>query len=296
MRIIPRQEFGNPDWDNLCSISPAAWFFHTSWWLDYQVARGATDLSCVLYDDVPVQVVPILVTDHEALVEGHPGPGPFGMPGINKEAAKGALSKFIQTHGITRMAFRSHPFSPCAEPQLAGWETSSWETQVVSLTQPVEALHAGLRKSYTALINHVNGSHEITVDWQGDLIEPFRQLHAADAGRETRPRGTWEMQRQWCQDGYGLIVGASLGGVLVAATYWIIYGRCAYYASSASLHKNVTHALVWRAMLELKKAGVEQLELGWTTYDKSEKGKGIAQFKRGFGGEAKIIYAVERRF
>jgi hypothetical protein len=296
VQIVTRKELGTQEWNELCDCTPNAWFFHRAEWIDYQIARGAADASFVMGDPVNI-VCPLVIAERHAAFEGHPGPAAFAISCVvSKQEFRDVLDSIARDELLRYIGFRSHPFSRTEklDALAPGWTKREWLTNVVDLTQPVETLHAGLRKSYTSLINHVNGSHEITVDWQGDLIESFRQLHAADAGRETRPQATWEMQRQWCRDGHGLIVGASLGGVLVAATYWIIYKRCAYYASSASLHKNVTHSLIWRTMLELKKAGVEQLEMGWLDYDKSEKGQGIAKFKQGFGGEARTIYAVER--
>jgi len=307
MRVLQRAEIGAEAWDAFCLAHLGAWFIWTSAYLDYQAARGSRELSFGIMDgDRLVAICPLFLEDRDGMrsftMEGHPGPGPIAHIDNPEIGAKIIMQGLEYLEGLAKehqshmFAFHANVFQPIPFVHTEQYRDISWHTQMIDLTQSEADLHAGIRKSYTSLINHVTRTHEIIVDDKGKLLKAFRRLHFGQVGRETRPERTWEIQREWCQAGNGLIVAAKRWDVAVACTYWIIYKNCGYYASSASINRNITHALVWRAMLELKARGVERLEMGWLDYDKSEKGQGIARFKTGFGGEAVPVIAVERRF
>ena len=67
--------------------------------------------------------------------------------------------------------------------------------------------------------------------------------------------------------------------------YCLIHGAWAYYFSSATLRKNLNHALLWHAMKALKARGVRWLELGWQARaGDTDKDRGISHLKAGLGG------------
>lgn len=314
MRVPPRAEIGREAWDAFCLAHPGAWFLWTSAYLDYQAARGTRELSFGIMDsDRLVAICPLFLEERDGVrsftMEGHPLPMPlqlyrgsrsqasemFERAMVAGENIKARCEAFALEHCVGRIATRVNSFSPsCVNDHDPHWSDISWHTQMIDLIRSEAALHAGIRKSYTSLINHVTRTHEIVVDDKGDLLRAFRRLHFGQAGRETRPERTWEIQREWCEAGNGLIVAAMRWNVAVACTYWILYKGCAYYASSASINRSIVHALVWRAILELKARGVQRLEMGWLDYPGDPPGLGL--FKSGFGGEAVPVIAVERRF
>ena len=302
MKILSRQEIGPDTWDAFCLAHPGAWFLWTSAYLDYQAARGARELSFgIMDDDRLVAICPLFLEDLDGMrsftMEGHPGPMPLHSDdGLALAHMAGEVERLQEdVYHVKRAAFMATPADDWTW-YFSGWSDVSWHTQILDLTQPEAALHAGIRKSYKGLISQATRAHEFVVDDKGDLLKAFKRLHFGQAGRQTRPDRTWEIQREWCEAGNGLIVAAMRWNVAVACTYWICYKGCAYYASSVSINPNVTHALIWKAMLELKARGIETLEMGWIDYDKTEKGQGIARFKQGFGGKAVPVIAVERRF
>lgn len=306
MRIVPRAEIGVKAWNAFCDSHPGAWWWWRNEWISYQLARGARDLSFGILDaDRLVAICPLLLEERDGVrsftMEGHPGPGPVvHSPGHDwaeiVAVAKDRVNALAAEYKASRVAYRWSPYSNDM-PTVRGLARDiSWHTQLLDLTSSEADLHASIRKSYTSLINHAARTHEIVVDPAGDLIPEFRKLHIAKCGRETRPVETWWMQRDWCTQGNGLIVAAFLGGAMVAATYWILYKDAGYFASSSSLHRSINHALIWRAMLECKKRGIQLLELGWQGYATDEKGKQIEFYKRGFGGYQVPVVAVERQW
>lgn len=307
MRVLPRAEIGREAWDAFCLAHPGACFLLTSAYLDYQAARGTRELSFGLMDGGSlVAICPLFLEERDGIrsftMEGHPGPAPLCNQPLGRDqdftwySLNERLWLLAEESKVARVAFRNSPFWSVMYGYRGGLVEISWHTQLLDLTQSEAALHAGLRKSYTSLINHVMRTHELVVDDQGDLLNAFRRLHFGQAGRETRPERTWEIQGEWCRQGNGLIVAAMRWNVAVACTYWILYKGCAYFASSASINRNIVHALIWRAILELKNRGIHTLELGWQGYATDAKGKQIEFFKRGFGGYQVPIIAVERRF
>lgn len=299
MDIFPRASIPTAQWDAFCDAHTGAWWWWRSEWLNYQVARGGKeDLSFgIMRDGIIEGICPLFFEQGAFTVEGHPGPRPILL--WRCESIQGELERILAKYKPRRAAFRCSPFDTFSPPSYRpvpdeGFTDISWHAQFIDLTQSREAIWRGLRKSYHSLIHRAEETHDILIDDQGELIRQFWELHVTCAGRETRPYRTWEMQAEWCKQGNGLIVAASLGGVVTAATYWLIYKRCAYYASSAAIHKDVTKALIWRAVLELKAGGVETLELGWIDYPGDPAG--IGHFKQGFGGYTAPVVAVERRW
>lgn len=300
MNILPRSAIAPATWDAFCAAHPGAWFLWTSAYLDYQAARGARELSFGIMDaDRLVAICPLFLEERDGVrsftMEGHPGLWPLGGDDNGFWNPFAIFECLAIRESVTREAYM---MSPLGWPDLpfANRPDTDWHSQIVDLTQSEAALHAGLRKSYTALINKAERTHRIFVDETGDALAGFRVAHWFKAGRFTRPPETWAMQQQWIRDGHALHVCATLAGGLDASAFFIVYKRAACYASAVQLNPNVHHALVWRAMVELKARGVEKLEMGWQGYATDEKGKQIEFYKRGFGGQAVPIVAVERRW
>lgn len=308
MKTVSRKEVGSERWNTFCDSHKGAWWWWRGEWLDYQVARGTLDLSFGV-DDAGrlIAICPLLLEERDGvrsfMMEGHPGPaflslqtlGGFTGYEIGREIALVEYGLILK-HNVKKIMYRHSPFREEQNQIIhteTDWRDIPWHTQLLDLTPPIADLWRGVRSSYHSLIHHVEKTHEIVVDHGGKLLDAFRQIHAHEAGRETRPKATWDMMADWCKTGNGLHVCAVLGGVVVACAYFEIYKGAAYFGHAASLHKNVNHALVWRAVKELKARGVTALEMGWLDYP-GEESRSV--FKTGFGGCAVPIVAVERRW
>ena len=160
---------------------------------------------------------------------------------------------------------------------------ATWATRILDLTPPEQELWRGVRKSYHAIINKGRRRYTTTVNPLG--IEEARALHYLAAGHFTRAKRTWDLMGEWLRDGHALLIVATDGGMPNAYAIWITHHGWAYYASGAALVDNVQHAVIWESILALKARGITTVELGWQAKDgDTEKDRGIATFKRGFGG------------
>lgn len=197
--------------------------------------------------------------------------------------------------------------------ELAG---ATWQTRVVDL-DPYDGTHAklwsGIRKSYKSIIHGVERKvaiSEVGRDGPAEIaMERCRLLHAEQAGRETRPKESWDLMAFWVRNGYlrlycadgiqvegGPTNGAAAPGsadgsspspstislVAFAAVYE--FEGHAYLGHMASRAPNVNTALCWRAMLGAKGRGIRTFETGWQGQATDEKGRNIEYWRRGMGG------------
>ena len=163
-------------------------------------------------------------------------------------------------------------------------------TRVIDLRQSVEDLASDLRKGHRSDVKRSLHDFHVRVIQDQEKMEQFRRMHIGVSGRETRPKASWDLMADWMRQGHLVLVGAVEAKASTDADEWIgfaafyVWGRWAYYGSSATTAPRVSHGLIWTAMLELKRIGVERFEIGWQQEAESEKGKRIEFFKRGFGG------------
>ena len=188
----------------------------------------------------------------------------------------------------------SYKSSPLADDHEFGWdaqreyyELATHLTQVIDLTLPRETLWRNTRDSYHSLIHRGAETHRpmISGDW-----EAYKQLHIEANGGQPRPDVTYEMQRQWIMDGFGVLIATPKPA---AAAYWIIYQDCAYYASGPSIERKVQHAVVWYSLEYFMATGIRLVELGKIDGE-TEKEKAVGFFKSGWGGKS-VPYTIATR-
>lgn len=167
--------------------------------------------------------------------------------------------------------------------------SADWQTRVIDLTLSEAELWCGVRKSYRSLIRTAERRYQIFLV-EAPLAEQWgmiiQDLHRQAAGRETRPATTWQIMMRWLSTGHGTaVVAVEPGDVVIDFAYFIRDAEWSYYASAASLERNVHHSVIWTGMLTLKRLGVRWLEMGWMERPgDSKKERTIIIFKRGFGG------------
>jgi len=159
-----------------------------------------------------------------------------------------------------------------------GYKATPYLTQIIDLTQSIEALKGGLRKSYKSLVT--KGNPRFT----HNAYHVYEMRNRVKDTR-SRPVESWKIQNKMCRQGQGFVVYDDDMAVMV---YHNKYS--AYYASAVSRDNANTHHLIWAAILEAKRLGCRMFEMGEQKYDDS-----ISYFKRGFGGSthARLILTKE---
>lgn len=280
--IVARAELPIGAWDAFVYNHPSGWFFHTEAWIRYALAYtpDAIDQSSAwLQADDIVAVVP-----HVAGYGGQPNAEPLTIVGETRESPESWIIRPMRTPMDWKATTAVEPFT----------------TQVLDLSQSEQELWRGLRKSYHSLIHKAEREREIYVvddqSWNFHAMQYAAEVHREAAGRSTRANLTWEEMSLWIRTGNGVLVRAqNARGRDVGYAYAIRYKNWAYYASGASLERDLSHALIWHTIKTLKADGrTRYFELGWQARESdTDKDRGIAHFKAGFGGEPWQIAIVK---
>ncbi|NQZ06905.1 MAG: hypothetical protein HRT35_07060 [Algicola sp.] len=234
------------------------------------------------------------------------------QPGLTITQQRGALKvAFKQLDKITNdhqaVIRYEEPLSGqvsafCRRLLSKGALPSTQYQQVIDLTWPEEELLPGMRKIYRANVRwgEANMSYRLlTADnVKPNEIEAFRQLHIEVAGKETRSTNSWALQQQMIEQGEGFAIYGYLEERLVATGLFVYNQHTCYYGVGAYARdlfdKSISHALVWRGILQAKAMGCTQMIMGDAHFGQIAKPDGhlpadkdltISHFKQGFGGE-----------
>lgn len=179
-------------------------------------------------------------------------------------------------------------------------------SQVIDLSVPEPQLRSQIRKSYKSLINWGAKNLKLRLLDPASVtpaaIEEFRQLHIEVAGRETRTKRSWEIQLEMIQQNEAFAILGDLDGALVTAALFVHSPKYCLYGVSASkrelFEKPLGHIILWTAIQQAKKIGCKYFESGEQYFPNqgtpppTGKELNISAFKKGFGGETKIILDV----
>jgi hypothetical protein len=200
-----------------------------------------------------------------------------------------------------------HYLEMCSEGKLSDFAVFLLESgcsgtpvykQIIDLTSDEGELRRDIRKRFRSFINWGEKNLAITVhdhrNTGPEIIESFRQLHVSVAGKETRSPETWHLQYRQITENQAFLITGALDGQMVTAGLFLHSPLYCYYGVGASVRemfdKPLSHAILWRSLLEAKRRGCTRYEMGDLAdlYSEgySEKEKSIAFFKRGFGGGA----------
>lgn len=165
--------------------------------------------------------------------------------------------------------------------------TAPWKTRVLDLRPDEPTLWRGVRGSYHPIVNRLTRDPKFRIVEAAPslFIDNCRALQSRVAPAETRSLASWEVQADWIRTGKGLCLLALRNGRLVAFSYAIVYQRWQYYGYGKTEDKSgAHHALMWALIRRSKSDGIHHFELGWQGEATTEKGRGVEQFKRGWGG------------
>ena len=286
---VPAASIDAAEWNATVDRLQDAWWWHRSEWRAYQAARGLLDLSVGFREDATgdlVGLAPLMVSQATASGEGYPAPV-ADRQWIEDTDVRRLAAAWAASHGVEVWLAYGRPVDPLdgcrAAPDAC--------TRVVCIGDETPGiLWQNIRRSYHAII-HKAGRDYAMHTWSGEsggdisaAIMCCADIHRTAAGRDTRSAATWELMGDWVRKGHALIIGVSHNADLAGYIYVITYKSWAYYASAATLAKNLNHALQWAAIKTLRQAGIAHYELGYMPANPTEKERSIQHFKEGFGG------------
>ena len=214
------------------------------------------------------------------------------------QIARERRAVFLKIDPELRPAFAAAPIrdaqfrrGPDIQPVLA--------TLVLDLSADEEALLAGLEKDTRWSVRQ-GPKRGVTTREVGDdgSLFAFHQLYATTGRRGGFITRTWPYYRQT----WGALIAAGLaslrlayqGGQAVAgAVVWRCGDRALYQTAAtgdAGRKSYAAYALLWECIIEAKRAGRREFDLGGIPTDPERKDDpmhGPYLFKRGFGGEVR---------
>lgn len=335
MRLVPLAPAGYAAWDAFCAASPDAWFWHTSHWLEYQLAwadtLGSRSRAFVVEEDGQVlAAVPLMVVEHrgapfpltEVSLSSEPCWAPAlaaGLPERRRHEVLrrvfGAIDETAAREGAVRATFkvsaltvRERPAPPAL--RRFGYADISLDSQIMDLTgseaELWQAIPEPRRRHIARGQRHLTTTVHDGVSVTRAVFDEYRDLHARAAGRVTRPPATFALMYRWILDGHAVLVRTGLDAAAVGFVYVFLYKDAGFYGSGANDPDRrdlpIGHVLHWEAIRWLRARGRRAYELGVQRYGPlphdvpTDKELGIATFKRRFGGRPVPLYVWEKYY
>lgn len=190
------------------------------------------------------------------------------------------------------------PDSPAASAMVAGmgWPRLAalkpYQTMWLSLAGDVADWRARLRPDFRQRLNKADRAG-LTIDWDdtGTALPWLLQEYAADKGARgyagPRPETILALCAAFGPTGQLRIARVLKDGTPVAGGLFFLHGRAATYqigvVLSAGRAACANHFLMWQAMQTLRKAGIDDIDLGGI--NDANGMAGVNAFKQALGGD-----------
>lgn len=308
------------DWRLVCDyasdLPPSYLMTFMEYFRDYFDAQGqkTEDFSVIFYhNDRPMGIWPVQVvlkpTGERSLISvDTPVTGPIFLDGMPGKTQKDIAKLCVQA---ARLLCRAYSLPTFQSTEVISQGISQWQRILngmaksnsvsfeccVNLTPKLEIIRAALRKSYKSCINDAAKSWTSTIHINSGETEfrEFQNLHREVAGRETRPKSTWDAQKDALLSGEAfLITLRDQTQRLVGAGYFMLSRTNARYATAvydrSLFDKPLAHLVVWEAIKFSQSKGCLRLYLGeqgtrFLTPEFSEKEFSVREFREGFSTE-----------
>jgi FemAB family protein len=300
-------------WTRVCAGCDFVPVVYTLEWVRYQVAYlsafsdEVVDMSCtVMREQEHLAVIPLVLRriDGAWALGSNEGPvlRPIFVRGTGEKTRRSVYKVLFEVFAALNADLW------CTETLLDGGGFDDWHREIAPLTQEIRLRHelyvdlslepsviwSNLRRRYKSLISEARRSWNVEVLGPGfeSAFEEFRLLHLAVAGRETRPKSTWDIQRDaiGCKAAFlislrdpgGRLVG---GGLFHTSAHEGVYAVGAYDRSL--FDKPLGHAVQMRAIEYMQALGLRWFRIGTRPYPfdqptPSAKELSIGLFKAGF--------------
>ena len=161
----------------------------------------------------------------------------------------------------------------------------------IDLRQSIEIIKLDFRKSYKPLVSKSLKEWDVKICEEeiDESFEDFRKLHLEVAGKQTRSKESWSIQKKQIVNKEAFLVTVRDGKILIGAGLFNFSRDIGSYSVGAYkrdlFDKPIGHAVQMVAIEKLKNLGCQIYILGQKATGKSsEKEVSISHFKEGFAG------------
>ena len=301
MEIILLDNNNAVKWNEACEKSSNAWFWHTTYWMNYVIHykpeyNPIQKSFFVKENNVIIAVCPLILENDEGQKKfsfsSFAVPSPALSDQIGSKKQKKILDfifEYIDNQAkmleLKKASFRFSPLSDFSIQSKGypynyllkyGYLDATLNTQILDVSPDPEHLRSDVRKGHKYDINRASKLLEVRIFDAKSIdratFDLYCELHHKDAGRITRPQITFDMMFDWVKKGYAILVGARLKETerFVGFTYHVIYKQGAYYASACSDpdcgELPIAHFILWESIRWLHNKGKYFFEIGWQFY------------------------------
>jgi len=300
--------FDLSNWKEVLNDSTDISVFHLQSSTEYYATYyGGTNISFMLHEDnTPLAVFPlfaykennrwIITSNGEGVI------GPLFVKNTPKKLRKRLEKQIVEIIYIIVNKLKIekvHFFEP--NLILSSWHLLWLEKAnkdcltyqlAIDLRKSIEDIRLSFRKSYKPLVNKALKEWQIEVceNDNDHIFEEFRLLHLEVAGKETRSRESWSVQKEQIKNKEAFLVTVRDKEELIGAgffNYTRDIGRYSVAAYKRELFdKPIGHAVQMIAIEKLKELGCKTYQLGQkaTAGISTDKELSISHFKEGFAG------------
>ena len=300
MEIVPLMPNRRAAWNDFCLMSPDAWFWHTTSWIDWNLAyrpeleQKSLSFLCKEGDRI-MAAVPLMVGQEQRdgktyrtfSFSGVPVPVPALPPGLSPARRAKMMSLVFEVIEalaielkVVQSRFRIEQLSPALlKPRHAPYNEllrhqyldCSVGTQMIDLRLSEQELWEAVRSDHQRNIEKARETLRIDIHDGAALtdakFDEYRLMHARASGRTTRPLGTFHMMRDWIRSGGGFMAEARLAdGKSVGFETFQGYKEGVYSLSACNEpgyeRVPVRHLIQWEVILWMKRRGFEFYEVG----------------------------------
>ena len=138
----------------------------------------------------------------------------------------------------------------------------------IDLQQSIESIKLDFRKSYKPLVNKALKEWDVRVCEENvdEVFEEFKDLHFEAAGKQTRSKESWSIQRKQIENNEAFLVSVRDGNLLIGAGFFNFSRDIGTYSVGAYkrdlFDKPIGHAVQIIAIKKLKDLGCKTYILG----------------------------------
>lgn len=301
MEIILLDNRNENDWNEFCLKSSDAWFWHTTYCMNYvkhyRPEYNPIQMSFFVRENNKfIAVCPLMLENHDGNKEfsfsAFAVPSPAMSDEIGNKKQKKVLDfifKYVdglsKSQGVIKASFR---FSPLADVYILskgypsnyllkyGYLDATFNTQMLDISPDPDQLKSEIRKGHKYDINRASRMLDVHIfDAQSidrATFELYCELHHKNAGRVTRPKITFDILYDWIKMRHAILVGTTLKGKnqFVGFSYHVIYKNGACYGSACSdpdyNEMPIAHLILWDSIRWLHNNSIKRFEIGWQFY------------------------------
>ncbi len=304
--------FDLSNWKEVLNDSSDISVFHLKSSIEYYSAyHGGTNISFMLYENnTPLAIFPLFVykKNNRWIITGNGEGiiGPLFVKNTPRKLRKRLEKQIVEIINfiVSKLKIEKVKFFE-ANSILSSWYLLWLEKAnkdfltyqlAIDLNKSIEDIRLGFRKSYKPLVNKALREWQIEVcDNDNDhIFEEFRLLHLEAAGKQTRSRESWSIQKEQIKNKEAFLVTVRDKEVLIGAGFFNYTRDMGMYSVAAYkrelFDRPIGHAVQMIAIEKLKELGCSTYHLGQkaTVGISTDKELSISHFKEGFGG---YVYA-----